>query len=309
MNRIIRSAIALFALTTASLGCGLAPGPHDNAPLASLRGTITQASVSTPEQLHVALVWSTFDTNDHELKSAQEVGVRTEFPVRFQIDVNALPPESAMNRFPADEAMRHGIDPSSFRFAVGAVLVYEDTNGSGALDLLPLDATSFIDRPLGAAQPWIFYVEGTPPPADALDGVALAAGFNLVSMDVCDDGTDFCSPKAKSIPISTELEIALSADPKLAELLCQYSGASSEGSDGPGPMGMSGGGGGPSPTDPPYTPPPSGSTITCADDNRSYTYETCGQASLSLCAPTACAGSSQALQPDQPAPAGWPCPL
>src|SRR4051794_12480174 len=120
MNRFCKLLVP-FAL----VGCGGAPASQYNAPIATLRGTITEASVSTPEQLHVALVWSTFDGNKTELKSAQEVGVHAEFPVRFQIDVSALPPESAMNRLSAEDAQDAGVDRDSFRFAFGSVLVYD----------------------------------------------------------------------------------------------------------------------------------------------------------------------------------------
>ncbi len=315
MNRSTRFlGLSLFA----SLGlaaCGGAPGNNYNAPVASLQGTITAASISTPEQLHVALVWDHFDGDTGELKSAQEVGVRAEFPVRFKIDIATPPPEAAMNRVPADEAASAGFDPASFRFALGTVLVYEDGNANGTLDLLPLNATTSVDRPLGAAKPWLMYIEGTPPSDDAF-GVHLVAGFNLVGedptacpVDANGEAPDFCRPKMTTFPLTTELEIALSNDPRLSALLCASGGGASSGGSGSGSapgMGGMGSIGGTAPgTAPAFVPPPAGATITCAADKRSYTSSLCEQASL--CSDTTCVSGIGQLQPGEAVPAGWPC--
>ena len=291
MKTSLTTPVCAFALLA---GCSGSPAANYSPPVTSLRGTITSASVSTPADLHVALVWDHIVGSGAQLKSAQEVGVRAVFPVHFQIDVNALPPEAAMNTVPAKDAATAGFDANSFRFALGSVLVYEDSNANGSLDLLPINATTSVDKPLGAAKPWLLYIEGTPPPAAVFSGASLTAGFNLVTEeDTGCVGNEYCPPKMKSLPLATDLEIALSSDPKLSEMLCQYKGSTSGDMQGTGTGGS-------------FVPPPAGWTVTCSTDKRSYSAEKCNQPTL--CVSPSCTTMSYELEPSDTVPAGWPCP-
>jgi hypothetical protein len=307
----MKTSLRFSAVALALAACGGAPGNPYGTPVATLQGTITAAAVSTPSELHVALVWDHITEHDGELRSAQEVNVRAEFPVRFKIDILDPPPLEAMNALSPEDAQQAGVDPSTFRFALGSVLVYEDGNGNGKLDLLTLNATTSIDRPLGAAKPWIIYVEGAPP-ADGLFGVSLVPGFNLIAESTAscntDNGVDeFCRPRLESLPLTTELDIALSNDPRLAALLCQNGGgAVSGGGGGAGSDPSAGGDGAGEPAGPGFVPPDPGATVDCAEDNRSFVADKCEQPTL--CSDTTCVRQTGQLQPGEPVPAGWPCP-
>src|SRR5262249_23602576 len=138
---------------------------------ATLYGRITSstASVTSPE-VRVALVWERNEPapGTRSLKVAQELGVHAQFPVEFQIDVAELPPADAMNQVEPEKAARGGIDPR-MRFALGTILVYEDKNGNGMLDLVPLGENA-VDHVLGVPEDiMVFYIEGPPPPAAAFE--------------------------------------------------------------------------------------------------------------------------------------------
>jgi hypothetical protein len=190
---------AFFLAAVASVACGKAAGPHYNSPYATLHGAITSASVATPPSVRVALVWQVQAQGKTYLKSAQELGVETQFPVEFQLDVTQLPPPEAMSP-----------QGPSFRFALGTLVVYEDLNGNGQLDLLPLDATSSPDLVLGVPGSYaILYVEGDFPNIPSLvQGGSIQPGFNLLYLPLpvitpwdggspCAysyDGGEFCGP-------------------------------------------------------------------------------------------------------------------
>jgi hypothetical protein len=209
-------AAACLALT----GCGTgAANPDYNPPYAVLHGAITGSAVATPAEVRVALVWARQNIDGAgELAVAQELGVRANFPVQFQLEVSQLPPEAAMNAAPEDE-----FPGADFRFAFGSIVVYEDRNGNGALDLIPLDATTTVDRVLGVpSHDFVFYLEGTPPPpfTSTTEGgtqeISLQAGFSILR----DDETKLIAV----LPASTVIEIELTAAPELARFMCENAG-------------------------------------------------------------------------------------
>jgi len=154
------------------VGCGQAAGPHFNPPFATLFGVITSSSVPTPSEVRVALVWRKRDPDGNILRVAQELAVRADFPVRFRLDIDTLPPSDAINiGTNADGSM----DPT-FHYATGSLIIYEDVNGNGTLDLLPTDAVGTIDRVLGIPEHLsVFYVESSLPRPSA----GAQKGFNL----------------------------------------------------------------------------------------------------------------------------------
>jgi hypothetical protein len=291
-----------FALAVLFSACGNgAMGQGYGPPYATLHGRITSATAAiTSPDVRVALVWERLSPlpGTSVLKVAQELGVRAQFPVDFQIDVAQLPPEDAMNQVPPDKAAQAGIDPS-MRFALGTILVYEDTNGNGTLDLVPLGSEP-TDHVLGVPEDVaVFYIEGPPPPSSAFMGFSLQRGFNLLRQPVltlptgCEQPTETGS--FSLLPLSTTIEIELTNQPELARFLCAADPA----------MGASGGTsmciGGPCPLD----LPPVGANVCCSTDGLSYQYRACPASSL--CESAFCHYGSGQRVAGQPIPQGWPC--
>ncbi|MEA2698133.1 MAG: hypothetical protein QOI66_2404, partial [Myxococcales bacterium] len=119
------------------------------------------------------------------------------------------------------------IDPN-LRMAAGTLVVYEDTNGNGKLDLLTVDSKSTIDRVLGVPTGLtLLYVEGTPPPVNTtgyFSGVTLQRGFNLLQ----EPGWQAAAPVVplssaawQLVPLSTEIAISLTASPQLSKYVCE----------------------------------------------------------------------------------------
>src|SRR5258708_35533370 len=110
---------ALWIVLGLCVGCGQAAGPHFNPPFATLFGVISSSSVPTPSEVRVALVWRKHDPEGNILRVAQELGVRADFPVRFRLDIDTLPPADAIN-------LGTNADGTPFHYATGSLIIYED---------------------------------------------------------------------------------------------------------------------------------------------------------------------------------------
>src|SRR5262249_3728199 len=133
----------LFAAVLLGAGCGSAAGRDYSPPFVTFFGGVTSPEVQTPADVRVALVLGKREPEGNVLRAGQELAVKAEFPVRFRLEVNSLPPAEVMNW----RSVNGQLDPS-FRYATGTLIVYEDVNGNGALDLLSSDAQSSVDRVL-----------------------------------------------------------------------------------------------------------------------------------------------------------------
>lgn len=216
-------------LVAIACACGSAAGVSYDPPLVTLHGTITSSSVPTHGTVHVALVWRRPPTAGSALVAVQELAVRAEFPATFHLDVRQLPPVDAM--IPID---RSDVALGPTAYAIGTLLVYEDTNGNGTLDPIPAAAAASVDRVLGSPDRLtLLYLEGgglpknpSAPRTDE-DSVEHTAGFNLIfePAEPSDDSSctsDACS-WTRQEP-STPLTIALTGDPRLTRSLCEVSG-------------------------------------------------------------------------------------
>lgn len=220
---------AALMLPLLAVGCGNGAGSDYNTSYATLHGTITASSVDTTSDVRVALVWEHINAQPGatSLKSTQELGLRAKFPTNFLMDINKLPPAESLTKMDPTLAARSGIDPN-LRVAAGTLVVYEDTNRNGKLDLLPVDTKSTIDRVLGVPQGLtVLYVEGTPPPAGSrgyFSGVTLQRGFNLLQESGWQQ-TKPIDPTAATpwtvLPLSTAISISLTAAPQLSHYVCQ----------------------------------------------------------------------------------------
>src|SRR5215467_11127330 len=135
-------------LATAGLiaGCGSAAGPDYARVFVSLNGVITSSEIAVPSQVRVALIWKHKDPEGNLVRSAQELSVAAQFPVRFRLDITSLPPLEAVNQ----RQVAPGQYDPNWRYATGTLVVYEDLYGNGILDLVSIDAETTVDRVLGA---------------------------------------------------------------------------------------------------------------------------------------------------------------
>lgn len=291
----------LAPLLLSLVACGSAAGSSYDPPLVTFRGTITSSSVATPDTVRVALVWRLPDGASQGLVATQELGVRAQFPATFHLDVNALPPPEVM----------HPISPivpgKPTAYAIGTLLVYEDTNGNGHLDPVPVDATASIDRVLGTpARLEIIYLEGggIPKNPDAPrtdeDYVSHDEGYNFVFEPAegnyqpgCE--TDACSWTKQDVTAS--LDIALTANPALARALCEA--PASQTITMPATCASCVGA---ACASCPIAP----DAIVICNADRSYVAQTCTTASL--CGAENCVQASGSLDASGVVPAGWPCP-
>jgi hypothetical protein len=288
-----------FLSVVLASACGTAAGPDYAPPLLTINGTIVSSSVATPATVRVALVWKA----PTSLVTVQELSIRAEFPATFHFDVRTLPPPEAMH--PLNPQHIPGLPPGyAGDYAVGTLIVYEDTNGNGRLDPIPVGGHDAVDRVLGAPERLeIVYLEGGGIPKDPaalpIDNGFLAhqAGFNLdfeprrwVSDQVaCTDPSCMWSQE-------TSLTIALTADTHLASALCQSgAGNSAVGSTACAPcigaacaqcLGPD-------------------AAINCRPD-RSFDGTWCE--ATALCSDRVCHFFSGKLAPMSAVPAGWPCP-
>jgi hypothetical protein len=275
----------MFMMKSAEAFCFLAmlsacgEGAFENnyaPPRATLQGVIDSALLDAPTNVRVALVWTVTDfAQGGNVYVAQEVGIEARFPVSYELDVQALPPASAMNRVvigttphppggstPTTPSV---IDSASSGAAFGTIVVYEDGNANGKLDISSLEIASAEDKILGVpADMTVVYVEGDDPP--------FPAGFSLWR-------------DLKTFPISTPITIALTDAPELPDYICQG-------------VGFGGTAVGTASAVPP------GAIMTCSADGSSYDWKVC-LPQKQLC-PQECpefghqeVGSSY--------PADWPC--
>jgi hypothetical protein len=225
MNSIRKAALLLPLLGA----CGKGAGADDQQPYATLRGAVSSSNVQTTSEVRVALVWEHVGPQKGAtaLKSAQELGLHAQFPASFQMDVTQLPPTEALSQIDPAVATQTGLDPK-LRIGAGTLVVYEDTNGNGKLDLVSLTSTSTIDRVLGVPQGLtVVYVEGTPPPPASKGfflNVTLQRGFNLLqepNWKTAGGAPSLSGDAWTVLPLSTEIPIALTAAPQLSHYVCQ----------------------------------------------------------------------------------------
>lgn len=116
----MRADVPLLLLLT---GCGpLADGAYRGDVLFTLQGTVYATDETAgDEDLRVALFWA----RDDGARTEQAVVLTTDFPARYVLEVYAPPPERALLDVPWDDG---------HRYAVGAPLLYLDTDGNSRWD-------------------------------------------------------------------------------------------------------------------------------------------------------------------------------
>jgi hypothetical protein len=189
----------------------------------------------------------------------------------------------------------------SYSYAIGSVVAYEDLDGDGRLGLINAN-TPPTDRVLGTNEELlVVYFEGD---ISSVEPPPLNRGYNLLRSPRCTKSTrtspPVCPPSTW-LPISTLYDLPLTADPQLAEQMCNSTeGQMSAGATkihGPAPA--PGANGWPERDDP---------NLVCSADGKSYDYFKCVQGSIGLCK-----GSLETCDqykwtlPSTTPPAEWPC--
>ena len=324
-----RTALILGCLGTLP-ACGDLGDSDERSPLAVIEGQLstTSASLKTPSNVRVAVVWNSSATG---YKSSLDVNVSPVFPSKFRLELVEPPPASAMvgalDATPAptqDNPLGQQVhvqtrpanaNGSATRYAIGSIVAYEDLNGDGQLNLVD-GGQSPIDRVLGTnASLLVVYVEGDVPAVDPFYASSVPTrGYNLLKAPRCAPAKrglgappEACEPRAW-LSISTPYELALTAEPQLAELMCASAFGQSTASPtssnvapgeepppapGPGPAGW---------------PKRDDANLVCSADGKTYSYYECTSTSEGLCKATheRCSVDVRAW-PSSPPPAEWPC--
>jgi hypothetical protein len=285
----------LSALISVALiaGCGGAAGRDYAPPFVSLKGVVTSSEIAPASPVRVALIWKHKDPDGNLVRSAQELAVASQFPVRFRLDITSLPPLDALNQ----RKLADGQYDPNWRYATGTLVIYEDADGNGVLDLLSTDAATTADRVLGAPEHLsVFYTEGSNVHAG---GPGSQPGFNLRREPPLADpqpGDPLCSASPlgaqEYLPLSTEIPVALTAAPELSREMCAVMESS--------PVGCS----------PPSCQPlpvPSGAQLNFSADGRSFVYKIC-PTPRGLCGSSSCSYGCATRGASDPIPPDWPCP-
>jgi hypothetical protein len=163
--------LACLAATAACSG-SLSGSADKPSVLATIRGTLdgSQSTSLGSGPLAVAIVWATPVAGSYQVVSTS-VAVQPTFPSSFSLDLTELPPESMI--YHPDGA------PPDLRVAAGALVVYEDANQNGQLDLVAPGAPAYVDTIVGGSFDEILYTEHPLPQYPGSDGSVLRAGYNL----------------------------------------------------------------------------------------------------------------------------------
>ncbi len=335
MKRSMPTALPTVACVAAIAACnGSLSGSTDKpSVLATIHGTVVASQSvslgSTP--LAVAILWAKALPGSTRVMSTS-VAVKPTFPSSFSLDFTDVPPDSVMFDIANIECGGPPCDkpdaaPLHIPIALGVLVVYEDVNRNGKLDLVAPGAPAYVDKIVGESTV-IVYTE-QPLPQDqnyfsipGIDGSVLKAGYNWVRVhqwdcEPGDGGFNPCRPSVLYRSIDTPITLQMfelpeeqtSADTLMCSVVPPSGGGTQVGMGGPG-SGSSQliqespdtfGGPLPSSDDP---------ELLC-DSPTSFRYsENCTTTSPGVCLgdTTTCTQEVQVtLTPGTAAPADWPC--
>jgi hypothetical protein len=292
MRRMI---LACGLLSLAISGCG-SLGPDGTRPtvIEKYTGKITNyKNININGQMRVALVW--FSQNVQSGKRylvTQDIAVTPKFPAQFDLELVAAPPA---------EVMKDNISydpttpiPAGAKYAIGAMVVYQDDNANGKLDLVDdLTAQQTIDTMLGTRTDlYVYYFEGWAPKE------APKLGYNLMQTISFIASNDPMTSKReeKWFQPGEIFDLPLKVDPRLNILVCQNAGLD---------VMMSG-----SMKDMDTQKPasyPKSEDVFCVMNNTAYVLEECTTIKPGLCMGKEVQCKSETWHVPNPQPADWPC--
>ncbi|HEX9295286.1 MAG TPA: hypothetical protein VF881_05610 [Polyangiaceae bacterium] len=200
-------------------GCGspFASDPDVYPPLTTVNGELRKDDnfAAPTANTRVAVLWASADRGQYE--QAVDLPVQPVFPSNFKIDLVEPPPLDMFDQVN---------DSPGFKIAHGALVVYEDVNQNGKLDLVDGTSPTFVDRILGANGNLVLvYVDGTLPITERLrdtDGhLPPTLGYNLVSVSCSVTITGMpCDEASHWKTMNDTYDLTLTSDPRLASLMC-----------------------------------------------------------------------------------------
>jgi hypothetical protein len=215
-----RLSVLSGVLLAASIGCGSLQG-DTGAPgtLATMTGFLSgngqQLAQSHPR---VAVIWL---QEDGAINVSEDLPVEPLFPARFVVPLHHPPPSSAM--FALE-------DLPGVQAAFGALVAYDDRNGNASLDLVGLDATTFVDAIIGGNPTLaVAYFEGPLPPPSKGGDKGIPPGYSLVMPNPDCARQEPTHPGSCDwdtfVAIDQPYELKVTEDPEVNALMCQRSGS------------------------------------------------------------------------------------
>lgn len=248
MSRIGCTLLSLVSLALSACGEGVHSGESFGEPLVTLRARIEgQApSTATTGELSASMIWAAMPAEFEECMEAaidegeimtcmegnrfvpalatNSVPVQPVFPASFEIPLYTLPSPAVLSGSPGA------------LFGYGILVVYDDGNTNGELDLVDSEATSSVDTVLGASAPtgqheigFVVYREGALSPVWKMFSLFGCGepeqGFSVIRM-VMDEaaGTLSCVVRRTN---DTTLAVYFEDSEEMRSLVCE---AAEEGS-------------------------------------------------------------------------------
>jgi hypothetical protein len=332
MKLAMHTALPVLAGLAATAACGSLSGSTDQpSVLATIHGTVngSQSTSSGSGPLAVAILWAKLAQGSPQVVSTS-AAVTPTFPSSFSLDLTELPPDSVMFDLASINCGAPPCDmpddpPLHVQIALGGLVLYEDLNHNGRLDLVAPGAPAYVDKIVGEAPYEILYTEQPLPhdqnyyPIPGTDGSVLQKGYNWVRVNRfdCEPGDGGFNPCTSSVlyrSIDTPVTVEM-FDPEqqaeAASLMCAVVPASGGGQ-------QSGGGTGTPPSQwVQKTPATFGGPLPSSDDPEllcdsptSFRYgENCTTTSPGICLgeTTTCTQEVQVTLPPGTPPADWPC--
>ncbi|MCP4598930.1 MAG: hypothetical protein GY847_00040 [Proteobacteria bacterium] len=320
-SRIPARCLYFLVLVVIAISCGPIDSPDNQGePLWTIKGNIVNIEQGLEfSNLRAAFLWD----NPNIRFIAQDISLNTEFPAKFTLDLFELPPEKVMqsaeylieNEDDMDEDDEPDLDAdtetetetdyevdggekflqpmagSSDLVAVAYLVVYDDRNSNGNLDMLSIDANELVDYVLGPGEFYnVVFLESDNEMALA-DDLMLDPGLNIFC-DGCDK-----DPNYLKISLENELAITLVDDPELQPYMCEIQ----LDDDGTGEYISSAS----------LEEIPQDAEINCSEDGYSLTFSSTNvkKTGGDICGSitTTWIEGDSSIPKNQPVPDGWPC--
>ncbi len=187
-----------------------AVGPrYRGQPLFTVKGQVVTSGTVPTTPIRLALAWYPDEQSTSAPRAiiTQDIAYEGSFPLNYSFSFFSIPPPGVLIDYPDGASVT--------RAAFGVLMAYEDVNGNGQLDSIPMGGSA-IDRVLGtsvgdtyngkpAPKPvYVAYVEGTPGP----EWVGYSPGYNLWR-------------NFEVVPESTSVPIELDATNELNFFVCE----------------------------------------------------------------------------------------